>query len=209
MNRPVPQNPWPIRLYSQLLWLYPADFRRHFGAEMILLFRELYRDQQAGSKLGLLRFLLAAYGETVHTALVENLHDWEQQMKTSHRFTALLGLAFLAYSSFFAIFNILKYNLGVPFSFDPFANLTPAGPPTLWHTLWNALIIFGPVIALLLFALPAIQFRFNRSNDPLLAISLRQTSRLNLILIGLCLTLLAVFVLYAMAENLACLPGSC
>ncbi|MCB0009640.1 MAG: hypothetical protein KDE04_24410, partial [Anaerolineales bacterium] len=75
--------------------------------------------------------------------------------------------------------------------------------------LWNALIIFGPALALLLFALPTIQFRFNRSNDPLLAVSLRQTSRLNLILIGLCLGLLAIFVLYAVAENLSCLARIC
>ena len=211
MNRPVltSTTPWPIRLFSKLLWLYPASFRHHFGADMTLLFRELYRDHQRRGRHSLLRFLLATYGETVRTALLENIHDWEQQMKTKHRLAALLGLVLLAYSGFFALFNILKYNLGVPFSFDPFTNLTPAGPTTVWHALWNALIIFGPALALLLFALPTIQFRFNRSNDPLLAVSLRQTSRLNLILIGLCLGLLAIFVLYAMAENLSCLARIC
>ena len=32
------------RVYQLLLWLYPSDYRREYGADMMQLFRDLRRD---------------------------------------------------------------------------------------------------------------------------------------------------------------------
>jgi hypothetical protein len=39
---------WPERTFRALLRLFPRDFREHFAGEMETVFRDQYRDAQAG-----------------------------------------------------------------------------------------------------------------------------------------------------------------
>ncbi len=39
------------RLYRALLWLYPTQFRRTYGREMLLTFRDCYREEQEHTRL--------------------------------------------------------------------------------------------------------------------------------------------------------------
>jgi len=41
-----------FRLYELLLFAYPSDFRRVFGPEMLQVFRDCYRAEQQGSRIG-------------------------------------------------------------------------------------------------------------------------------------------------------------
>jgi hypothetical protein len=199
---------YSIHLYKWLLLLYPTSFRQEFGQEMAHLFCDLYRDawQQRGSQ-GLFFLWLATLKETAVTVPSEHFNEWKNNMKPKQTIPTLLGLALLAYSGFFVIFNVLKYNLGLPLPFDPFSGLSGSTNPTLWHIALNALVLFGPIVALALFLLPSVTLRVDLKSDQLLTVSLLKSGRLTLILIAACLGLLAVFFLYLLGENLPCLIG--
>lgn len=50
--RPVPQPTGAERIYRALLWLYPPPFRRTYGREMLLVFRDCCRESQARNMAG-------------------------------------------------------------------------------------------------------------------------------------------------------------
>jgi hypothetical protein len=197
-----------IRLYKWLLLLYPNDFRHEFGQEMIQLFCDLYRDawQQRGY-LGVFLLWLATIKETAVTVPNEHFSEWKNSMKPKQTIPTFIGLALLAYSGFFVIFNVLKYNLGIPLPFDPFSSLGENANISIWPIVWNALVIFGPVVALAFFLLPTVTLRVDLKSEQIITVSVLKTSRLNLILIAVCLGLMAVFFLYLVGENLPCLIG--
>jgi hypothetical protein len=64
------------RIYRLLLYAYPTPFRRHFGREMALLFRDDARDTlQRHGPLALVGLWLLAFFDLLKTALAE--HIWE------------------------------------------------------------------------------------------------------------------------------------
>ncbi len=79
---------WMTRVYGLLLWAYPATFRRRFGEDMRLIFRDLCRDTLAESgKVGLLLLVLHTLLDLTTSALREQLlaigYSGANQMDTS------------------------------------------------------------------------------------------------------------------------------
>jgi hypothetical protein len=69
------------RFYRLLLFLYPAQFRQKFGAEMLRLFKDQWRDAQPGkSTLRRLRFWLWLCADTGWSAGREHLTGMNNSM---------------------------------------------------------------------------------------------------------------------------------
>lgn len=76
------------RFYRLLLFLYPAPFRQKFGAEMLRLFKDQWRDvQPSKSTLRRLRFWLWLCADTGWAAGREHLNAMNESlpMRTSSR----------------------------------------------------------------------------------------------------------------------------
>ncbi len=75
------------RLYRALLWLYPAQFRRTYGREMELTFRDYYREEQEhGNTSNIARLWSLVLSDLVTSVCVEH---WKASIT---HFRALLGL---------------------------------------------------------------------------------------------------------------------
>ncbi|MCI0398489.1 MAG: hypothetical protein L0322_26660 [Chloroflexi bacterium] len=119
----------------------------------------------------------------------------------------LLGALFLLFSFSFAAVNVLKYSLGFSNLWDPFAPLSAETTPWLVRQVFDAFILGGPALALALFLLPRLHLRLDWSGDEVLTVVIRKGAPWSLVLMGLCLVVGGVFVLYFLAENWACLIG--
>ncbi|HLG64165.1 MAG TPA: protein phosphatase 2C domain-containing protein [Ktedonosporobacter sp.] len=60
------------RLYRDLLWLYPASFRRSYGCEMVQTFRDCYREERArGGALNIARLWSLVLSDLITTVCIE------------------------------------------------------------------------------------------------------------------------------------------
>lgn len=75
---PTPRLPTMLtvsrRVYSSLLWLCPAEYRRAYGPPMRQVFADLAREARyAAGMRGVLRLWLRVFADLVATALREHL----------------------------------------------------------------------------------------------------------------------------------------
>ena len=95
-----PGSTWPVRLaeraYRCLLYLYPAEFRRRFGPELLQVCRDAFRDayRQAGL-LGALRVTVRTFVDLVTTATAEQVSIMRQSSYSASRDFFLAGLLML------------------------------------------------------------------------------------------------------------------
>jgi hypothetical protein len=83
---------WSTRLFRIFLVLYPARFRRDYGREMTLVFRDTCRQAQRGQgTMGILALWLATLLDLFSTALAERLSE-DYQMSSTAMFTRISGL---------------------------------------------------------------------------------------------------------------------
>jgi PPM family protein phosphatase len=67
----------PERLYRVLLWLYPAQFRRAYGREMLRTFRDCYREEQGQGDWNIARLWGLMLSDLVTSVCVEH---WKASM---------------------------------------------------------------------------------------------------------------------------------
>ena len=60
------------RLYRVLLWLYPAQFRRAYGREMVQTFRDCYREEQEQGDWSIARLWGLVFSDLVTSVCVEH-----------------------------------------------------------------------------------------------------------------------------------------
>ncbi|MFZ0548442.1 MAG: hypothetical protein WAM60_23540 [Candidatus Promineifilaceae bacterium] len=198
-----------IQVYKWLLLLYPADFRQVYGGEMVQLFGDMWRDaKRRGGLIEAARFWLRVLVDTAVAVPTEHIALWRLEMKRWQLFALVVGLLLLAYSASFALFNGLKYSLGLSGLWNPFDGIVAVQEPTLWQQLMAALVVVGPLLALGLFALPLLRVDLRPQGERLATITVVRGSGLSILLIGLCVVLGALFVLFYLGENWACLVGS-
>lgn len=83
---------WSMRLFRVLLILLPASFRRDYGREMTLVFRDSCRQTyHRRGPLGILELWLTTLLDLLSTALVERLSE-VNQMSSTAIFTRISGL---------------------------------------------------------------------------------------------------------------------
>jgi hypothetical protein len=92
MRQDNPVVIWSLRLFRMLLILYPRAFRRDYGREMTLVFRDTCRqvNRHKGSA-GILELWLTTILDLFSTALVERLTE-VNKMSTTALFTRISGL---------------------------------------------------------------------------------------------------------------------
>lgn len=77
---------WPERLYSSLLYCYPAEFRTEYASEMRAAFRERRREEAADSGiLGLSVFVATVVADTLFTAAKEHTYVLIQDLRYALR----------------------------------------------------------------------------------------------------------------------------
>ena len=92
MRRDDPAITWSTRLFRMLLILYPASFRRDYGREMTLVFRDTCRQiQHRQGAAGILELWLTTLMDLFSTALIERLAE-VYQMSSTAMFTRISGL---------------------------------------------------------------------------------------------------------------------
>ena len=92
MRRDDPATIWSTRLFQMLLILYPASFRRDYGREMTLVFRDTCRQiQHRQGVVGLLELWLTTIVDLFSTALIERLAE-VNQMSSTAMFSRISGL---------------------------------------------------------------------------------------------------------------------
>ena len=72
----MPSINWLCALYATLMRIYPAEMRRTFGQEMLMVFREQLRDATArGEKCEMLQVCRYAFTELVTVGIPSRLAD--------------------------------------------------------------------------------------------------------------------------------------
>lgn len=81
------------RLFAFVLLAYPRTFRLEYGSEMTQLFRDCYRDSQAGNWITKVRFWLRVMLDVIRTAPLERLEAFGKGRHTMKNLkTDALGL---------------------------------------------------------------------------------------------------------------------
>lgn len=196
---------WPERLYRTLLIAYPPQFRADYGREMRTVFRDQLRAARQLGGWSITRHLWRTICDLLTSALAER----SAALQNKNLAPLVLGAALLVVPlTFFAIVILTEY-LGVPVTAEPFYTLYEAPSGSLTRTVLDVLIIFGPVAAVLINAVPFARGVHQRmgANGGLL-VAVRETNALVMAILLIGLALAAVFFTYALVENWQCLIGA-
>lgn len=117
---------------------------------------------------------------------------------------ALAGLLVLP-SVLFTAANLLKHGLGIEWLADALGQL--AEPGDIMTTGHTALVLGGPVLALLLVLPSVVRFRAGRSPDVVEATVALRLRWAHLAVAGVALTVLAILFAYLIVENGDCWFG--
>lgn len=197
-----------LHAYRWLLTLYPANFRSNYGLLMIQAYRDQTRDAQAHNGLfGLMSLWLDTIKDLVSSICKEQFDAWRRDMRPTIKIVHLIGSIFLVISGLFVIVNVLQYEIGVDLAWNPFEKLLDATRGTPLSIIFDAVIILGPALAVGLFILPYVEFRWKSGEDEIAAIVIHKIGTPSLVLIGLCVLVLGIMGLYLIGENLPCLIG--
>jgi hypothetical protein len=194
--------------YYRVLGLFPREFREEYRNEMLSDFEDLrLQFERKGGRWWPVRFARRTLLDTLAAVVRENIEVRRNRMNKKNILAILIGILLLAYSTVFAAVNIAKYSLGFSEIRDPFEAIVANTQSSLVMAILNALIIFGPAVAFLLFMVPNLQLSLGWKNEEGVRIVFRRGSSLSYVLMGLCLIIAAIFALYFVAENLPCLLG--
>lgn len=100
--------PTAERFYRSLLWVYPATYRREYGALMTQLFRDLRRDayRRAG-RVGVVGLWGRILTELAVTAIVEHIHTLQEGERTMSKQQHWLILSLAGLPLWLGIFLLL------------------------------------------------------------------------------------------------------
>jgi hypothetical protein len=103
--------------------------------------------------------------------------------------------------------NVLEYELGIPVPWNPYDRVYAQISGTSWPHLFDAVILFSPVVALLAVVLSQVRISGGEGKAMLARIEIRSASRSVCAVVGISVALLGVMGLYLVFENLPCLLG--
>lgn len=120
---------------------------------------------------------------------------------------ALIAAGILVLPLGFVLVNVLQYELGIPVPWNPYDSLYTQIGGTSWTYLFDAVILFSPIVAFLIVILSQVRISGGEGTGVLARIEIRSASRLAYAIVGISVALLGVMGLYLMFENLPCLLG--
>ncbi len=196
------------QIYSGLIYFYPAQFRHEYAKEMIELFDDLcHVTWQQQGYIGLAKLSLIIVKDFSASAAREYLDFWRNKMRQKQSLFQIIGIILLVYTGLFILLNVLIYEVGLSISWNPYEALYGRATTPLQSTLFDMSILFSPIIALVLFFIPAISISFTPDNSQLATMSISKLNRTSMILLSLSLLALSILGIYLMVENLPCLIG--
>lgn len=183
------------RLFQLLMLAYPVRFRTEYSSLML----KHFADTNASG----FRYWVWMMRDTASGASREHLAEWRGQMSK----LALLAAALLVVPFGFVLLNVLQYQLGIPVPWNPFSSVYDQVSGTSWRYLFDAVMLFSPVAALMLLFFSQVRITVGQDQAVLARIEIRKASRLAYLVVGGSLAVLGVMGLYLVAENLPCLLG--
>ncbi len=99
------------------------------------------------------------------------------------------------------------YELGIPIPWNPYNSVYDQISGTNWTRLFDAVILFSPIVALSIVVLSQVRISGGEGRTVLARIEIRSASRLAYAVVGISVGLLGVMGLYLIFENLPCLLG--
>ncbi len=117
-----------------------------------------------------------------------------------------LGGLLVLPSALFVAANVLKHELGIPALADRLGWF--AEPGDIGAAGVTAVVLFGPVLALIVVLVPIVRLRMTRSKDALEATVALRVRPANLAVAGVSLAVLALLGAYLVSENANCWFGS-
>lgn len=191
-----------------LVACYPYDFREGYGEPMVALFDDLCRCAWRRAGLGgLARLWVRTLRDFLTTIGSQYWIEWRQTMDWKNRVATVAGVLLLLYAFSFAAVNVLIYNLGFSNLWNPYSALIDPAQPNLFSWAMEGLLILSPGLAMAFLLLPSVGLRLDWGSETWAVVTLHRGSRLNMLLLGLCLLIGLVFALYLVGENFACLVG--
>lgn len=191
--------------YQALLVAYPTRFRKDYRAEMVLVFRDLCREQMVREGVaGFSKLLGITFLDLITTAYKERSAAMQKNLNAS-----LAGGALLIPGLVFLVFMSSIYGLGVKSFEGPFNMLY--GDPKLifWRRLADVFILLGPLAAILVSLRPVLKaIHLNPGGDSLATITLTKQSLVALTILTIGLGMTAVFGVYFVLENWQCIIGA-
>ena len=109
-------------------------------------------------------------------------------------------------SALFVAANVLKHELGIPALADRLGWF--AEPGDIGATGVTAVVLFGPVLALIVVLVPIVRLRMSRSNGELEAAVALRVRAANLAVAAVAFAVLALLAGYLFSENASCWFGS-
>ena len=120
---------------------------------------------------------------------------------------ALIAAGILVLPLGFVLINVLQYELGIPIPWNPYNSVYDQISGTNWTHLFDAVILFSPIVALSIVVLSQVRISGGEGRTVLARIEIRSASRLAYVVVGTSVALLGVMGLYVVFENLPCLLG--
>jgi len=182
-------------VFNVLMIAYPRRFRLEYGSLTLKHF--------ADTHTGGFRYWVWMMRDTALGASREHLAEWREQMSK----LALLAAALLVVPFGFVLLNVLQYQLGIPVPWNPFNSVYDQVSGTSWRYLFDGVMLFSPVAALMLVFFSQVRISVGQDQAVLARIEIQKASRLAYLVVGGSLAVLGVMGLYLAAENLPCLLG--
>ena len=183
------------RLFQLLMLAYPGRFRTEYGSLMMRQFRD--------TRGGDIRFWMWIAHDTAVSASRERLAEWREHMSKS----ALIAAMMLVLPFGFVLVNVVQYELGIPVPWNPYDGVYDQVRGTSWKYLFEGVILFSPVVALLMVFFSQVRFSGGQDKAVFARVEIQRAPTLAYIVVGTSLALLGVMGLYLVFENLPCLLG--
>lgn len=131
-----PNDGW-LRLYRLCLRLYPPHFRKQFGGEMILLFRDCLRDAQREGRPGVSRLWLSTVVDIGVSAPRAHLEEWTT-MQASYTRSSQVGAIVAIISAVLLTGTVLGFG---SFGFDAPNDVSGAAAFAIFSIGWFGMIV--------------------------------------------------------------------
>ena len=115
---------------------------------------------------------------------------------------ALIAAGLLVVPLGFVLVNVLQYELGIPVPWNPYDSVYTQISGTSWAYLFDAVILFSPIIAFLIVLLSQTRISGGEGKAALARIEIRSASKLAYAVVGISVALLGAMGLYLVVENL-------
>ncbi|MCZ6530344.1 MAG: hypothetical protein O6949_08435 [Chloroflexi bacterium] len=120
---------------------------------------------------------------------------------------ALIAALILVLPFGFVLVNVLQYEIGIPLPWNPYDSVYAQVRGTSWRFLFDAVILFSPVAALLMVLFTQVRFSGGQDKAVFARVEILRASTLAYLVVGTSLALLSAMGLYLVFENLPCLLG--